>query len=622
MKFNNYQCSSSCTGCEKINVLNVLENVKPPYAHQRLSQCFFKCFCKTICSTEKRLDMCGPVIYKKIGRNIQDIDIPALLVFLRKNQDITYLNLANNNITGFGFINILDHFLLYKNIQELDIQNNNIASNGVEYMLKFAKNLELRSLNLRANKFGDQASKNVAYFLLENNCVRSLNIADVNQTASSLIYFIMVLSSDQEVSNKTLESLDISRPNPGCMYYFDSAHFADVIGHMLRYNTTLRALHLQKYNFSCHDIENMMSNAKYNDTLHLLDLGCNNIGDHGISHISTWLAKRPALKILILCKNIITDHGARSLSNVIPFSKLLSLDISHNKITDDGMMNILYTLKKSPLLRQLRIFGNCIGNQAAKIIKRMLISEVLNQENIDVRPYKVDHWWYFAKYEGDRCKKKYHDVPYHLFSQPPRTLPTTRPIRKYYKYTYSTETELKLQHSTITFISMGTDHTKDCRCCYCMKCDASHFDEQCREVDHPSTCICCKCKEDESSDWPIDKSVLRRIAHPPDSIKNIEYILRRVNSTTKQNILKWININEDILEEDLKLIGDPSAKENTEETVSCKCSWVQLNLSVLQKYLQESSSKDVIILPRNNSIYLNSVCKSVGTETSLSNTNI
>lgn len=62
----------------------------------------------------------------------------------------------------------------------------------------------------------------------------SLNIADVNQTASELIYFMMVLSSDQEVSNETLKSLDISGPNPGCMYYFDSAHFADVIGHMLK----------------------------------------------------------------------------------------------------------------------------------------------------------------------------------------------------------------------------------------------------------------------------------------------------------------------------------------------------------------------------------------------------
>lgn len=70
-------------------------------------------------------------------------------------------------------------------------------------------------------------------FLLENEHMQSLNVAEANQTASSLIYFMMVLSSDQETSNKTLKTLDIGRPNPGCMYFFDSAHFADVIGHML-----------------------------------------------------------------------------------------------------------------------------------------------------------------------------------------------------------------------------------------------------------------------------------------------------------------------------------------------------------------------------------------------------
>lgn len=74
----------------------------------------------------------------------------------------------------------------------------------------------------------------MAFFLLKNKHINNLNIADVNQTASTLIYFIMVLSSDQEISNKSLKSLDISRPNPKCMYYFDSAHFADMIGHMLK----------------------------------------------------------------------------------------------------------------------------------------------------------------------------------------------------------------------------------------------------------------------------------------------------------------------------------------------------------------------------------------------------
>ncbi|XP_060829948.1 uncharacterized protein LOC132914661 [Bombus pascuorum] len=617
MKFNKYQCPLSCTDCGKVNVFNVLESVKPPYFHQ-ISLCFFKCFCKTICSTEKILDMRGSLVYEKLGRHLQDIDIPILLIFLKENQDIIHLNLASNNISDTGFINLLDHLLLYKNIQELDVQNNNIANYGIDYMLECAKKLELRNLNLRANKFVDQNTKNVALFLLENKHMCSLNIADVNQTASDLIYFMMVLSSDQEVSNETLKSLDISGPNPGCMYYFDSAHFADVIGHMLKYNTTLRALHLQKYNFSCHNIEIMMSNAKYNDSLHLLDLGCNNIGDHGIDHISAWLTKRPVLKTLILCKNIITDHGARSLSYAIPFSKLLFLDISHNKITDDGIVNILYTLKKTPLLRQLRVFGNCIGHQAAKIVKRMLISQVLDQKNIDVRPYKVDLWWHFARYEEDYCKKDYHDVPYHLSSQPPRTIPPTRrSIRKYYKYTYSIATEFKLQHSAVTFTSttLGTDHARDCKCCYCFKCEVPYYDKQCRGADHPDTCTCCKCKGDESSDWSINKSVLNKIVSPFDPMKNIEHILKQVNSMTKEDIIRWFNINNDILEENFKLI-DPNGRKSTKNATLCKCSWMQLSTSVLQKYLQKSSSKDLVIIPRDDFIYLNTTCKNVCTKTS------
>ena len=110
-----------------------------------------------------------------------------------------------------------------------------------------------------------------------------------------------------------------------------------------------------------------MSNAKYNGTLHLLDLGCNNIGDHGVEQLASWLSERPALKTLVLCRNIITNHGARELSYALPSSKLLSLDVSFNRIRDGGMVDILNTLKKSPLLRQLRIFGNCIGHPAAKV---------------------------------------------------------------------------------------------------------------------------------------------------------------------------------------------------------------------------------------------------------------
>ncbi|KOC64390.1 Leucine-rich repeat-containing protein 34 [Habropoda laboriosa] len=401
-------------------------------------------------------------------------------------------------------------------------------------MLEVGKNLEIKSLNLGANKFGVHViSFDVALFLLKNKYIHSLNVAEVNQTASSLIYFMMVLSSDQEISNGTLKSLNISRPNPGCMYYFDSVHFADVIGHMLQHNTTLKALHLQKYNFDCHDIESMMFNAIHNNSLHLLDLGCNNIGDHGINHIAKWLVEKPPLKTLILCRNIITDHGARSLSFAIPFSKLVSLDISYNKITDDGMVYILYTLKKFPMLRRLRIFSNCIGHPAAKSVVTM-ISQIMSRA-----------------------------------------------------------------------------HMKDCRCCYCFKCQASHYDETCRNADHPDTCTCCKCKGDESSDWSVDKLIANRLLSPFDLKKNIKYILTRVNSMTKENIVRWINIDENLLEENLKYIGYTIFQDQYEKSIPCTSSWAQLSVSALQKYLQESSSKNLLVISKNDPIFSRNVCKNI-----------
>lgn len=48
----------------------------------------------------------------------------------------------------------------------------------------------------------------------------------------------------------------------------------------------------------------------------------------------------------------------------------------------------------------------------------MLISGVLVQENIDIKPYRVDHEWYIAHYPSDHYKQRYYDVPRYAFPQP------------------------------------------------------------------------------------------------------------------------------------------------------------------------------------------------------------
>lgn len=94
-----------------------------------------------------------------------------------------------------------------------------------------------------------------------------------------------------------------------------------------QFNRCLVELHLQKYNFSCHDIEIMLEDLKYNKTLHLLDLCNNNIGDHGMESLANWLQTRPMLSGLLLAHNIVSDHGARS--TIYGFPDILSTFLNY-----------------------------------------------------------------------------------------------------------------------------------------------------------------------------------------------------------------------------------------------------------------------------------------------------
>ncbi|KAK0176639.1 hypothetical protein PV328_000756 [Microctonus aethiopoides] len=355
-----------------------------------MNDSFFFGFCTKPFNGVKELILNGNELFTQIGKRLTDIDVNYLLNFLINNPDAH------------------DH------IVELNIQNNEIGPDGIAKMCENGGKLKLKILRLNGNKFGNEASKNIALMLCNNLYIEHIEVAEVDQTISSLIYFTTIMRSDQVEFNNCLKILDISRPNPAYMNDFDSSHFAYLIGSMLKTNTCLIELHLQKYSFSCHDIELMLIDGISNITLKLLDLNCNNIGDHGINSICKWLYRRPALAGLMLSHNIIKIGGARALSFALPFSRVQLLDISYNNINNSGIADILNTIKKSPCMRNLRLFGNQIGDKSAKIIRRMLASGVLVQENLDVKPYEVDNKYYVAYYPANYYKQKY----YNAISQP------------------------------------------------------------------------------------------------------------------------------------------------------------------------------------------------------------
>ncbi|XP_048505041.1 uncharacterized protein LOC105686975 [Athalia rosae] len=555
---------------------DVPKNLKNPVTEISMNSLFFSFFCEKWYNGTRRLILRAADLFPRIGiqtfhakkstlirinfrRCFQDWDVPHLMIFLRANRDVVSINLAYNNIHSAGFINLVDYIIAYKHVLELNVQNNDISGPGIEHLCKDGEKLPLKTLRLNGNKFGAECAKKVALFLLKNSHLRYLDVAEVDQTASSLVYFTTVMRWDQDEYNQTLRILDLSRPNTGHMYVLDTAHLANVIGCMLRFNRCLVELHLQKYSFSCHDIEVMLEDMKYNKTLQLLDLSSNNIGDHGMDHIANWLKTGPALTGLLLAHNIITDHGARALSFAMPFSKMKMLDLSHNKLEDIGVMDILNSIKKSTLLRYLRIFGNSMGHCTAKIVDRMLVSGVLVQENIDVKPYAKDHKWNLAYYPSDHYKQRYYNVPRYAFPQPlkipyvenkmagkaapkvnfkyvdPVPLEERRPkVQKNHPFsciccecraddvlnslapsttniipevcTCSTceqtleANKLGTFQSDVTLVPrpLCSCNQDDCACCYCLPCKGKNEDLPLWERDrHPINCNCCKCGTQE-----------------------------------------------------------------------------------------------------------------------------
>lgn len=232
-----------------------------------------------------------------------------------------------------------------------------------------------------------------------------LDLGDTDQTADSLdCVFLHTYPSQIKV-------LDFSRIIPvNHLAQVDCTFLSESIAEFLRVNNTLVELHAQKCGFDGHEVQTIIQGLKQNTSLRFLDLGYNNICCVGLEFLSEWLKTRPGLLGLCIAGNNIKNHGAIALSFGMPFSKLRYLDISYNKITDEGIIAILHSIKKPYMLRYFLIWGNLFGHRTNKIIQRMMLSTVFEQSGIDVKIYMVDGVLYAARYTVQAYKHRYYGV--------------------------------------------------------------------------------------------------------------------------------------------------------------------------------------------------------------------
>ena len=113
--------------------------------------------------------------------------------------------------------------------------------------------------------------------------------------------------------------------------------------------------------------------ATFCDKLKMLNLSRNKISDNGAIIISKYIKSHTCLLELNLSMNAIHDDGARGIAEVIHVNTVLQkLDLSNNYITSKGAQKIAKAIRANATLYTLDITNNKVGYDGAYAISDSL----------------------------------------------------------------------------------------------------------------------------------------------------------------------------------------------------------------------------------------------------------
>ncbi|KAF3836411.1 hypothetical protein F7725_028969 [Dissostichus mawsoni] len=342
-------------------------------------------------------------------RNVQrldDQDILALSKCLKNNKRVTGLDLRYNNITDEGVGHLAE--LLQEEslaLRSLDLTLNDFQKNGAEVLAKSLEcNSTLLSLRLSGNKMESRGAMQLASSL---------------QDTQSVIAFSIVLKS-----NRTLLSVDISRPLLFSLQEEWAVHFSD----MLALNSSLVELHLGKMGLSDTGMERLTEGLRKNHGLRYLDLRWyelthpphhifhtrtnvlqhNRVTRDGVRFLAGLLKQNPSLEVIDLSSNRIEDVGAMYLSEAValPGCSLRELSVCSNNIGRKGLLSLAHSLAVSTTLSHLYIWGNLLEEPVCQAFRELTSSGRLPAEQTDVSAYEVDGRVFLAEV-FQRLRKHY-----------------------------------------------------------------------------------------------------------------------------------------------------------------------------------------------------------------------
>jgi len=151
----------------------------------------------------------------------------------------------------------------------------------------------------------------------------------------------------------------------------------------LRYNTTLRKLHLSDNKITDNGITSLASSLIKNRTLQDLDISKNSVTNVGIIKLLEAIQINKTLQILNISNPCISDECVEVICNVFKTNDaILNFSLSKNKLTREGSKDILRALKFNRTICFLDISKSNICDEGTSILSVCLQKNVLKEVNV------------------------------------------------------------------------------------------------------------------------------------------------------------------------------------------------------------------------------------------------
>ena len=249
-------------------------------------------------------------------------------------------------------------------IRTIKILRSIISNSATTVISNFLKaNRTLQKLELSHNTISSKAIKQFMKAIKSNNSLHSVNISHNTISDDGAVAISNCLKNNCTLQKFNISYNKISRIeiiNNDNLQTLDISHNIlsdfEAIDEYLKDNNTL-----QKLNISCNELVNVGQALQINVTLHMLDISHNKISDDGAIVISECLKYNCTLQELNISYNRLSNIGIIHIGEALQMNTALQiLDLSYNNLSDDGVLTFSKHLKQNNTLNQLAISCNNI----------------------------------------------------------------------------------------------------------------------------------------------------------------------------------------------------------------------------------------------------------------------